>query len=212
MQGHCIAGAESIETVTGNWAKNLRKAATVAQAAARRCLPRQWRMSQGPTSFPSRCRLSPWRWSWCSLVGHAFMHVVGATKPLHTITPCAICPKVLQTLHDMRNSARQIWFRHRPHMSRRHKHAVHVSKWACQDVALHSSKSPSCCCRLCTSYKTCIWQGPELLNKYVGESERAVRTLFRRARSAAPCVLFFDELDALAPRRSAGSENQSSER
>lgn len=44
-------------------------------------------------------------------------------------------------------------------------------------------------------------KGPELLNKYVGESERAVRQLFSRARAASPCVLFFDELDALAPRR-----------
>ena len=58
---------------------------------------------------------------------------------------------------------------------------------------------------------TCLTQGPELLNKYVGESERAVRQLFTRARAASPCVLFFDELDALAPRR--GSDvNQSSER
>ena len=54
-------------------------------------------------------------------------------------------------------------------------------------------------------------QGPELLNKYVGESERAVRQLFARARAAQPCVLFFDELDALAPRRGFDS-NQSSER
>ena len=43
-----------------------------------------------------------------------------------------------------------------------------------------------------------------LLNKYVGESERAVRQLFARARAAAPAVLFFDELDALAPRRGGG--------
>ena len=49
-------------------------------------------------------------------------------------------------------------------------------------------------------------KGPELLNKYVGESERAVRSLFARARAAAPCVLFFDELDSLAPRRSGGGE------
>jgi len=54
-------------------------------------------------------------------------------------------------------------------------------------------------------------QGPELLNKYVGESERAVRQLFARAGAAAPCVLFFDELDALAPRRGA-DVSQSSER
>ena len=40
----------------------------------------------------------------------------------------------------------------------------------------------------------------------MGESERAVRSLFARARAAAPCVLFFDELDSLAPRRSGGSE------
>lgn len=44
-------------------------------------------------------------------------------------------------------------------------------------------------------------KGPELLDKYVGESERAVRQLFARARASAPCVVFFDELDALAPRR-----------
>ena len=54
-------------------------------------------------------------------------------------------------------------------------------------------------------------KGPELLNKYVGESERAVRQLFARAAAAAPCVLFFDELDALAPRR-GGESNASSER
>ncbi|KAF2433276.1 AAA-domain-containing protein [Tothia fuscella] len=44
-------------------------------------------------------------------------------------------------------------------------------------------------------------KGPELLNKYVGESERAVRQVFTRARSSIPCVLFFDELDALVPKR-----------
>ncbi|KAL6782147.1 hypothetical protein ACKKBF_B10830 [Auxenochlorella protothecoides x Auxenochlorella symbiontica] len=54
-------------------------------------------------------------------------------------------------------------------------------------------------------------KGPELLNKYVGESERAVRQLFARAGAAAPCVLFFDEMDALAPRR-GGETSQSSER
>lgn len=50
-------------------------------------------------------------------------------------------------------------------------------------------------------------KGPELLNKYVGESERAVRQLFSRARAAAPCVLFFDELDALAPRRGSDTSH-----
>lgn len=44
-------------------------------------------------------------------------------------------------------------------------------------------------------------KGPELLNKYLGESERAVRQVFVRARSSIPCVIFFDELDALVPRR-----------
>ena len=42
-------------------------------------------------------------------------------------------------------------------------------------------------------------KGPELLNKFVGESERAVRALFARGRASAPCVVFFDELDALVP-------------
>ncbi|KIK70588.1 hypothetical protein GYMLUDRAFT_65810 [Collybiopsis luxurians FD-317 M1] len=44
-------------------------------------------------------------------------------------------------------------------------------------------------------------KGPELLNKYVGESERAIRQVFARARASSPCVVFFDELDALVPRR-----------
>jgi len=48
-------------------------------------------------------------------------------------------------------------------------------------------------------------KGPELLSKYVGESERAVREVFRKARQAAPCIVFFDEIDALVPSRSAGT-------
>ncbi|KAK9837165.1 hypothetical protein WJX81_007626 [Elliptochloris bilobata] len=44
-------------------------------------------------------------------------------------------------------------------------------------------------------------KGPELLNKYIGASEAAVRDVFRRAAAAAPCVLFFDEFDAIAPQR-----------
>ena len=47
----------------------------------------------------------------------------------------------------------------------------------------------------------CMLQGPELFSKWVGESERAVRELFRRARSAAPAIVFFDEIDALAGER-----------
>jgi len=48
-------------------------------------------------------------------------------------------------------------------------------------------------------------KGPELLDKYVGESERAVRLVFDRARSSSPCVVFFDELDSLVPRRGSDS-------
>ncbi|KAA8545031.1 hypothetical protein F0562_019752 [Nyssa sinensis] len=44
-------------------------------------------------------------------------------------------------------------------------------------------------------------KGPELLNKYVGESELAVRTIFGRARTCSPCILFFDEVDALTTKR-----------
>ncbi|KJZ72000.1 hypothetical protein HIM_08561 [Hirsutella minnesotensis 3608] len=47
--------------------------------------------------------------------------------------------------------------------------------------------------------------GPELLNKYVGESERAVRELFQRAKSSTPCILFFDEIDSIAPPRNSSS-------
>ncbi|XP_046721759.1 LOW QUALITY PROTEIN: ATPase family protein 2 homolog [Silurus meridionalis] len=48
-------------------------------------------------------------------------------------------------------------------------------------------------------------KGPELLSKYVGESERAVREVFRKARSVAPSIVFFDEIDALAVERSSAS-------
>jgi transitional endoplasmic reticulum ATPase len=51
-------------------------------------------------------------------------------------------------------------------------------------------------------------KGPELISKWVGESEKAIRETFRKARQAAPCVIFFDELDAVAPRR-GGSEGDS---
>eukprot|EP00054_Salpingoeca_dolichothecata_P015299 m.87838 g.87838 ORF g.87838 m.87838 type:complete len:841 (+) comp21425_c0_seq2:168-2690(+) len=55
-------------------------------------------------------------------------------------------------------------------------------------------------------------KGPELLNKFVGESERAVRQVFQRARTSSPCVVFFDELDALCPRRGDGSSSRVTER
>jgi transitional endoplasmic reticulum ATPase len=51
-------------------------------------------------------------------------------------------------------------------------------------------------------------KGPELLSKWVGESEKGIREIFRKARQAAPCIVFFDELDAIAPRR-GGSEGES---
>jgi peroxin-6 len=44
-------------------------------------------------------------------------------------------------------------------------------------------------------------KGPELLNMYIGESEANVRRIFQRARDAKPCVIFFDELDSVAPKR-----------
>ncbi|KAG0140528.1 hypothetical protein CROQUDRAFT_53099 [Cronartium quercuum f. sp. fusiforme G11] len=53
-------------------------------------------------------------------------------------------------------------------------------------------------------------KGPELLNKYVGESEKAVRQVFARARASAPCIIFFDELDALVPRRDDSLSESSS--
>ena len=42
-------------------------------------------------------------------------------------------------------------------------------------------------------------KGPEMLNMYVGESEKNIREVFEKARDKSPCILFFDELDSLAP-------------
>ncbi len=55
-------------------------------------------------------------------------------------------------------------------------------------------------------------KGPELLSKWVGESEKHVREMFRKARQVAPCVLFFDEIDSLAPRRGGGVDSHVTER
>lgn len=56
-------------------------------------------------------------------------------------------------------------------------------------------------------------KGPELMSKYVGESERGIREIFRKAKQAAPAILFFDEVDSLVPHRSAGGmDSQVAER
>lgn len=44
-------------------------------------------------------------------------------------------------------------------------------------------------------------QGPEILSKYVGDSEEAIRRIFQRAKLSVPCIIFFDEFDALVPKR-----------
>ena len=48
-------------------------------------------------------------------------------------------------------------------------------------------------------------KGPALMSKYIGESERAVREVFHKAKQASPCLVFFDEIDALVPRRGSGA-------
>ncbi len=54
--------------------------------------------------------------------------------------------------------------------------------------------------------------GPELLSKYIGESERGVREVFKKARQAAPCILFFDEIEAVVPKRGKMMGDQVTER
>jgi SpoVK/Ycf46/Vps4 family AAA+-type ATPase len=49
-------------------------------------------------------------------------------------------------------------------------------------------------------------KGPELFSKYVGDSEKAVRDIFRKARLCAPSVVFFDEIDAIAPQRTNSTD------
>ena len=55
-------------------------------------------------------------------------------------------------------------------------------------------------------------KGPEMLSKWVGESEKAVREIFKKARQVSPCVIFFDEVDALAPKRGVSSDSNVTER
>jgi transitional endoplasmic reticulum ATPase len=55
-------------------------------------------------------------------------------------------------------------------------------------------------------------KGPELISKWVGESEKGIREIFRKARQAAPSVIFFDEIDAVAPRRGGDGDSHVAER
>ncbi|MCW3129036.1 MAG: CDC48 family AAA ATPase [Methanophagales archaeon] len=55
-------------------------------------------------------------------------------------------------------------------------------------------------------------KGPELLSKWVGESEKAVREIFRKAKQAAPCIIFLDEIDSIAPVRGGGYDTHVTER
>ncbi|NOZ83064.1 MAG: AAA family ATPase [Euryarchaeota archaeon] len=55
-------------------------------------------------------------------------------------------------------------------------------------------------------------KGPEILSKWVGESEKAVREIFRKAKQASPCIVFLDEIDSIAPRRGSGFDSHVTER
>ncbi|MBN1156676.1 CDC48 family AAA ATPase [Candidatus Woesearchaeota archaeon] len=55
-------------------------------------------------------------------------------------------------------------------------------------------------------------KGPELISKWVGESEKGIRKIFDKARQTSPTIIFFDEIDSIAPRRGASSDNKVSER
>lgn len=55
-------------------------------------------------------------------------------------------------------------------------------------------------------------KGPEFLSKWVGESEKAVRETFRKAKQAAPCIIFFDEIDSITPTRGTGADSHVTER
>ena len=55
-------------------------------------------------------------------------------------------------------------------------------------------------------------KGPQLVSKFVGESERGIREIFRKAKQASPCLLFFDEIDSVVPKRSGGDTTHVTER
>ncbi|KAJ8970478.1 hypothetical protein NQ317_017744 [Molorchus minor] len=75
--------------------------------------------------------------------------------------------------------------------------------WASWDRKTLIAKAVATECNLCfLSVK-----GPELLNMYVGQSEQNIRDVFERARQASPCIIFFDELDSLAPNRGMSGDS-----
>jgi transitional endoplasmic reticulum ATPase len=55
-------------------------------------------------------------------------------------------------------------------------------------------------------------RGPEVMSKWVGESEKAVREIFKKARQASPCIVFFDEIDSIAPARGGRTDSGVTER
>jgi transitional endoplasmic reticulum ATPase len=55
-------------------------------------------------------------------------------------------------------------------------------------------------------------KGPELLSKWIGDSEKGIREVFRKARQASPCIVFFDEIDSIAARRGADSSSHTVDR
>ena len=55
-------------------------------------------------------------------------------------------------------------------------------------------------------------KGPELFSKYIGESEKGIREVFKKARMASPCIVFFDEIDSLVPKREGGTDSHVTER
>jgi transitional endoplasmic reticulum ATPase len=55
-------------------------------------------------------------------------------------------------------------------------------------------------------------KGPEIMSKYIGESEKGVREVFRKAKQASPCIIFFDEFDSLVPERGLSGDSQVAER
>ncbi len=55
-------------------------------------------------------------------------------------------------------------------------------------------------------------KGPEMLSKWLGESEKAIRKIFKKARQTSPCIIFFDEIDSIAPKRGSEGDNKAIER